>query len=115
MEVVEEGAPVSFALFPWKRPSSSFCLVELPLPLPLPLPLSCSITGMHLSPLSRSLRFRRLSLLLVCLCPSFFQESPESIPEGETPHTVDVCAWDTLVDAVRPGDRVQITGIYRAV
>jgi DNA replication licensing factor MCM4 len=43
------------------------------------------------------------------------QESPGDIPQGETPHTVNLCAFDELVDKAKPGDRVQITGIYRAV
>lgn len=42
------------------------------------------------------------------------QESPEAIPEGETPHTVTVYAYDELVDVVKPGDRVEITGVFRA-
>ncbi|KAL9653278.1 hypothetical protein ABK040_010985 [Willaertia magna] len=43
------------------------------------------------------------------------QETPESIPEGETPHTVNLCVFDTLVDSVKPGDRVKVTAIYRAI
>lgn len=35
------------------------------------------------------------------------------MPDGQTPHAVTLCLYDTLVDAVRPGDRVEITGIYR--
>ncbi|KAL1518638.1 hypothetical protein AB1Y20_002926 [Prymnesium parvum] len=42
------------------------------------------------------------------------QEAPEHIPEGETPQTVSMCTWDALVDVAKPGDRVEITGIYRA-
>lgn len=42
------------------------------------------------------------------------QETPESIPEGETPQTVTLYVFDALVDAVKPGDRVEVTGIYRA-
>lgn len=42
------------------------------------------------------------------------QETPESIPEGETPATVNIYCYDTLVDAAKPGDRVIVTGIYRA-
>lgn len=42
------------------------------------------------------------------------QETPELVPEGETPQNVAVCVYDDLVDAVRPGDRIEITGIYRA-
>ena len=43
------------------------------------------------------------------------QESPDSIPEGETPHTVNLFAFDDLVDGARPGDRLEVTGIYRAL
>jgi DNA replication licensing factor MCM4 len=43
------------------------------------------------------------------------QETPESVEEGETPHTVSVFAFDSLVDVCRPGDRVEVTGIYRAI
>lgn len=42
------------------------------------------------------------------------QEAPEHIPEGETPHTQSMCTWDTLVDVAKPGDRVEVTGIFRA-
>ena len=34
---------------------------------------------------------------------------------GETPHTVTVIAFDDLVDTVRPGDRIEVTGIFRAL
>ena len=37
------------------------------------------------------------------------------MPEGETPQTIHLCAYEDLVDAVRPGDRVEITGIYKAM
>lgn len=36
------------------------------------------------------------------------------MPEGETPQTIHMCAYEDLVDFVRPGDRVEITGIYKA-
>mmetsp|Transcript_54149 Transcript_54149/g.137569 ORF Transcript_54149/g.137569 Transcript_54149/m.137569 type:complete len:931 (+) Transcript_54149:60-2852(+) len=42
------------------------------------------------------------------------QEPPELVPDGETPQNVAVCVFDDLVDQVRPGDRVEVTGIYRA-
>lgn len=42
------------------------------------------------------------------------QETPELVPEGETPQNVVICCYDDLVDSVRPGDRVEVTGIYRA-
>jgi len=42
------------------------------------------------------------------------QETPELVPEGETPQNVVICCFDNLVDQVRPGDRVEITGIYKA-
>ena len=43
------------------------------------------------------------------------QEAPENIAEGETPTTVTLYAFDDLVDVGRPGDRVEVTGIFRAV
>jgi len=43
------------------------------------------------------------------------QEAPEDIPEGETPQTVNLCAFEDLVDVSKPGDRVTVTGIYRAM
>jgi MCM OB domain/MCM N-terminal domain len=43
------------------------------------------------------------------------QETPESIPEGETPQTILLYAFQELVDGCAPGDRVEITGIYRAI
>ncbi|XP_059170119.1 DNA replication licensing factor mcm4-A-like [Physella acuta] len=43
------------------------------------------------------------------------QESPEDMPPGQTPHTVILYAHNDLVDRVQPGDRVTVTGIFRAV
>jgi len=43
------------------------------------------------------------------------QETPDAMPEGETPHTVNLCLFDHMVDITKPGDRVEVTGIYRAV
>jgi len=42
------------------------------------------------------------------------QEKPELVPEGETPQSITVCCYDDLVDSVRPGDRVEVTGIFKA-
>lgn len=36
------------------------------------------------------------------------------MPAGQTPHTVILYAHNDLVDKVQPGDRVKVTGIYRA-
>lgn len=41
------------------------------------------------------------------------QESPNAIPEGETPHSVTLFAHDHLVDMAKPGDRITLTGIYK--
>ena len=41
------------------------------------------------------------------------QESPGSVPAGRLPRTKDVVLlWD-LIDSVRPGEEIQVTGIYR--
>ncbi|XP_076235043.1 disc proliferation abnormal [Calliopsis andreniformis] len=42
------------------------------------------------------------------------QEAPDEMPQGQTPHTVVLFAHNNLVDTVTPGDRVSVTGIYRA-
>lgn len=42
------------------------------------------------------------------------QESPDDMPAGQTPSTVLLIAFADLVDKVSPGDRVFVTGIYRA-
>lgn len=42
------------------------------------------------------------------------QESPDDMPAGQTPYTVLLYACADLVDTVQPGDRVTVTGIYRA-
>ncbi|XP_069675688.1 DNA replication licensing factor MCM4 [Periplaneta americana] len=43
------------------------------------------------------------------------QESPDDMPAGQTPHTVVLFAHNDLVDTVQAGDRVTVTGIYRAI
>lgn len=42
------------------------------------------------------------------------QESPDDMPAGQTPSTVAIIAFADLVDKVSPGDRVFVTGVYRA-
>lgn len=41
------------------------------------------------------------------------QETPDAIPDGQTPHSVSLCAYDELVDVCKAGDRVEVTGIFR--
>jgi DNA replication licensing factor MCM4 len=43
------------------------------------------------------------------------QETPEHMPEGETPITINLCCYDELVDFVKPGDRSEIVGIFKAL
>ncbi|ESL10573.1 minichromosome maintenance (MCM) complex subunit [Trypanosoma rangeli SC58] len=42
------------------------------------------------------------------------QEAPEHLTDGETPVTISVAVYGDSVDVVVPGDRVVVTGIYRA-
>ncbi|KAL4067424.1 MCM2/3/5 family-domain-containing protein [Scleroderma yunnanense] len=43
------------------------------------------------------------------------QETPDAVPDGQTPHTVTLSVYDEMVDIAKPGDRVTVTGVYRSV
>ncbi|KAL9555809.1 hypothetical protein MBANPS3_002179 [Mucor bainieri] len=43
------------------------------------------------------------------------QETPDVVPDGQTPQTVTMCLYDDLVDVGKPGDRLEVTGIFRGV
>lgn len=43
------------------------------------------------------------------------QEMPEKAPLGQLPRSVELLIDHDLVDRIKPGDRVMITGVYRAL
>eukprot|EP00730_Choanoeca_flexa_P016594 TRINITY_DN7877_c0_g1_i1.p1 TRINITY_DN7877_c0_g1~~TRINITY_DN7877_c0_g1_i1.p1 ORF type:complete len:529 (+),score=174.57 TRINITY_DN7877_c0_g1_i1:778-2364(+) len=42
------------------------------------------------------------------------QETPDKVPDGQTPQTVLAYCFDALVDTVQPGDLIEVTALYRA-
>lgn len=72
---------------------------------------SVPMKDIHGNPLSFEYglsEFRDFQVILV-------QEPPERTPLGQLPRSIEVVLQDDLVDKVKPGDRMQIVGLFKCV
>jgi len=43
------------------------------------------------------------------------QQTPDAVPDGQTPHMVSLSAYDELVDVSKPGDCLVVTGVSHSM
>lgn len=65
--------------------------------------VQCEVSAFRLHPTMSSYRnIQRVNL----------QETPGSVPPGRVPRTKEVLVADDLIDVARPGEEIEVTGVY---
>jgi DNA replicative helicase MCM subunit Mcm2 (Cdc46/Mcm family) len=73
----------------------------------------------YMTPTNVALKSFQTKLVIdICLSSNLqaahllFHQTPDAIPEGEIPHIVSLCLYNTMVDAINPRDHVEVCTFF---